>query len=470
VSHARNVNALEEVPDSTWFTNRVVTPARAAIGACDGVAQPALPLLVTERKGEGTTPGLFVQDALGRHWLMKVDVFADRPETSTAADAIGSRIYWTVGYNVPCNYVVWTPRDAIFVSPAAFSHDALGQHVPFLHSDLESILDGGVNDRVRGVRLSASLVLEGEVIGPWPGTGVRDDDPNDAVPHEARRELRGERWLAAWLNHWDAREVNTLDTFVRVSHENAGFVRHYFVDWSDALGGHTALRRQTQSLGWLSMVSVPIGPQPWRSIHIDPEAPNLGYFTASPFDPMEWQPILPLPRFAHADIDDFAWMARRLARVGPEHVASIAATGAFSNPRVTDHLIRILVARRATLLREAFARRSPLADVSIEDAQLCAVDLGVESGVSEPLAVSYAAVLNRGSGPHASSLPVPTPDPHHTARVCTALPAHATQEDYFTVDLIRDDAPHTTTLRIHVYDLGRERGFHVAGLERLAPR
>jgi hypothetical protein len=34
--------------------------------------------------------------------------------------------------------------------------------------------------------------------------------PNDAVPHQDRRELRASRLLAAWIGHHDARSMNTL--------------------------------------------------------------------------------------------------------------------------------------------------------------------------------------------------------------------------------------------------------------------
>ena len=472
--NARNVNALEEVPDSTWFTNRIVSPERAAIGPCQGVAMPVAPFAVLERKGEGTTPGILVRDAAGRHWLLKVDTHAgDRPETSTASDAIGTRIYWTLGYNTPCNYVIETPRAGISLDPQAFERNDIGQHVRFPRVDLESILDLAVHDGRGNIRLSASSLLRGDIIGPWSGMGTRADDPNDAVPHEDRRELRGERWLAAWLNHWDAREVNTLDVFERAGGDGAGVVRHYFVDWGDAIGGRTVQRARAQSLGWLTMVTVPIGEQPWRAARIDPDAPNLGYFGASPFDPMRWQAIFPLPRFDRADDGDFAWMARRIARIGHEHIANIVTQGRFTHPYVSSHLVAILEARRMTLLRTAFARRSPLADFTVEDGRFCAVDLAVRTGVSEESALQFAATVREGTDTHAQALPVDA----QGDRVCVELPA-AHVEDvrdgdparYFVIEVVRDDAPHTTTLRAHLYDLGAQRGYHLAGIERLPGR
>jgi hypothetical protein len=56
-------------------------------------------------------------------------------------------------------------------------------------------------------RALASKLLPGKPVGPFQYFGTRPDDPNDIFPHENRRELRGLRVFAAWLNHDDSRAM-----------------------------------------------------------------------------------------------------------------------------------------------------------------------------------------------------------------------------------------------------------------------
>jgi len=74
---ARNVNTVDEVPDSPWFTNRIgtraITPREMAIGP-DTTAGPAAGVwTVTSSKSDGVTPGFTVRDARGDRWFLKFD-------------------------------------------------------------------------------------------------------------------------------------------------------------------------------------------------------------------------------------------------------------------------------------------------------------------------------------------------------------------------------------------------------------
>ena len=53
------------------------------------------------------------------------------------------------------------------------------------------------------LRALASRYLAGESLGGSPPSGVRDDDPNDHIPHELRRDQRGLYPLTAWVDHID---------------------------------------------------------------------------------------------------------------------------------------------------------------------------------------------------------------------------------------------------------------------------
>ena len=63
---------------------------------------------------------------------------------------------------------------------------------------------------------------------------MRSDDPNDIIPHEHRRELRGYRVFCAWLNHDDSRAINSLDMIE--GPEGRKYIRHYMFDFGSILG------------------------------------------------------------------------------------------------------------------------------------------------------------------------------------------------------------------------------------------
>ena len=109
---AKNVNALGEVPNSSWYTNRMalkqLTPERVVQGACsEKRIDTTATWLVKGGKVDGANPGFTIKDTSdGRKYLLKFDGQED-PERATTADVIGSKIYWAAGYETPCNDVIY---------------------------------------------------------------------------------------------------------------------------------------------------------------------------------------------------------------------------------------------------------------------------------------------------------------------------------------------------------------------------
>src|SRR6185295_11984003 len=110
VQAASNLNTLDEVPNSTWFTNRIgvqaVTPAAAARGPVEGDGPDrSAPWTVVSAKTQGVTPGFNIRDAKGQTYLLKFDPPCC-PGMSSAAGVITGRLLHTAGYNVPEDFVV----------------------------------------------------------------------------------------------------------------------------------------------------------------------------------------------------------------------------------------------------------------------------------------------------------------------------------------------------------------------------
>ena len=101
-SRARNVNTIDEVPDSSWFTNRILARPLSIQEAEKGPLSSAGPapgqLTVIRAKSEGAAPGFTVRDSAGVTWFVAFDPKSN-PEGSSAAAVIAMRIFWALGYH-----------------------------------------------------------------------------------------------------------------------------------------------------------------------------------------------------------------------------------------------------------------------------------------------------------------------------------------------------------------------------------
>jgi hypothetical protein len=482
-----NVNALDEVPDSSWWTNRVgrepMTVEQARQGPCADV--PPLdenrgPWEVFKAKPNGATPGFFISAPDGRKYLFKTDGTL-QPPRPTAADVIGSRVYWLVGYNAPCNRVVFVPRSLFIMKKGAKSEDTWGAKVPMTERDIDTVLAKGMRTTDGRYRGSVSLLVDGEILGPFRYEGTRGDDPNDVVPHEDRRELRASQLVAGLLNHTDAREQNTLDTWVR-SGPAGGYVRHYMLDFSDCLGtvwDPPALGRRLGHSSYFDIVDVTtdlatfgLVKRPWENKRFGPSHVVLGYYDIDHYDPDSWQPGYDNPAMLRRTERDAAWMARIIARIDRAKLEAIIDEARLGDPFLEREVLRLLYGRQRKILDRFLSRLSPLSRpvfrVSAErGAQLCLDDVAVVAGVVLPNARSYGARAWTAGESTARNV---TTD-HAGATVCVTLPAgmkRAGPPRYVIIDITaRRSGASLPPARVHLYGLGGS-DYRIVGLERPA--
>lgn len=452
-----NVNALDEVPDSSWFQNRItrrgMTPDETALGACAGVAlNPEETWTIDAGKANGNNPGFRIRTSSGQKFLLKVDE-KNHPERATGADAIATRIYHAAGYWVGCDRVIYAKKEILKLEPNLRYADNSGISRPFGRKELDAMLEGAARRGDR-YRFLASKWLEGAPLGPFTYEGVRKDDPNDVVPHEDRRELRGQRVLAAWLGHFDAREQNSMTTWMtrRETDDAAapGHIRHWIIDLNDCFGSEWKWDEVSRRLGHayyfdakdvvVDYVTLGIPARPWDRAE---RGDIFGYYDAERFDPEAWKPGYQNPAFLRMSELDAAWMARIIARFTPDRLERLIKTGDFTAPRHADDLLETLLARQQKILRRYFSIASPIADLEIREGELCGLDLARMAHVSP----SFRYSARTGDTPLVVRV-------LEGGRLCVPIPTR----DYAVVEISNGVAERP--LRAHV---SRDR---VLGLER----
>lgn len=481
---AVDVNALDEVPDSSWFQNRIgqhaMTPEQTALGPCSpGSGTPPTPWIVTGAKPNGANPGFIIKDASGQRHLVKFDGVVQGPR-ATSADVIVSKLYHAAGYSVPCNRVVYFDPATVSIKEGAKAEDASGNEVPLTQSHLDAVYVKAQVAPDGKLRASSSLFLTGKPIGPFTYQGTDDADPNDVVAHQDRRELRGMRLLAAWTQHFDAREQNTLSTWIETGPDQ-GYVRHNVIDFGDCFGsvwepptlgrriGHSHYFDLDETLSdWLSFG---IRTRPWDTARFGPSGKVFAYYDVDDFVPEDWKAGYPNPAFSRMSERDGAWMARIIARFSDAHLRELVESAELGSPALDAELLRVLSGRRDRVLERYLTRLSPLTHPALRrgvPADLCLLDVVAESGVRPGHERGYAVTAYPGGAP------VRVEHVRATAghRVCAALPrvagASAASPAYLVVDWVSQSAGFSPEFpaRVHLYDLGAD-GFAIAGLERV---
>lgn len=471
---AVNVTTVDEVPDSSWFTNRTGTgkwSEDAAKGPDSGSGPAAGPWTIVAAKSEGVTPGMTIRDSAGDLYFIKFDP-PSNPEMASGAEIISTKFFHAFGYNVPENYLATVMPSSLAIGSGTRIADQDGRLHPMRPRDVDAVLAKAARNSDGSFRVLASKALPGKPVGHFRYYGTRPDDPNDIYPHEHRRELRGLLVFAAWLNHDDSRSINTLDTLVRDGARSV--VRHNLIDFGSTLGSGST-QAQTARAGneyiWesrptiVTMLTLGFYVRPWVKVNY-PNYPSIGRFEASYFLPQEWKPEYRNPAFTNARPEDGFWAARIIAACPDDTVRRIVQTARYSDPRASEYLVDTLLARKTKVLRAWLNGTNPVVNPALNASGVLTFENAAERAGVAKAAERYTIEWSRfdnATGAHepAGSATVTEPRAQAPASLLTAKPEILAAR----VRAFHTDHP-AWAQPVMMYFRQMEGGWKLVGLER----
>jgi hypothetical protein len=471
---AVNVNTIDEVPDSSWYTNRAGTSrwsaARAATGPDSGTGPAPGPWTIVAAKTEGITPGMTIRDAAGVVYFIKFDP-PSNPEMASGAEIIATKFFHAFGYNVPENYIAHLHPAALTVAAGTEVADEDGKLHPMGQADVDAVLAKAARSSDATYRVLASRALPGKPVGHFRYFGTRPDDANDIHPHEHRRELRGLSVFAAWLNHDDARSINTLDTLVAEGRRTV--VRHHLIDFGSTLGSGSTQAQSARAGNeyiWesrptlITMLTLGLYVRPWVKVDY-PDYASIGRFESTYFRPQAWKPEYRNPAFANARADDRFWAARILAAVPDEAVRRVVETARFSDPRASEYMIETLLSRKSKVLMAWLNDTNPLVNPTLDAAGVLTFENAAERAGVAKAAERYTVEWLRfdnadGTSGPASEVTVTEPRAQAPAQLLSASPFVAVRVRLFHPDRPAWAAP------VMLYFRKMDSSWKLVGLER----
>lgn len=471
---AKNVNTIDEVPDSSWFTNRAgfrpLTPEEVAKGPDTTTGPAPGRWTVTSSKIEGVTPGFFMRDTAGQGWLLKVDPRGYRG-MATGTEVAVTKLFWALGYHVTESHITYLRREQLAIDDGAKFTPPGGKARPMTTADIATLLARIDVEPDGSYRMIAGKLVR--KLGEFRFFGTNPDDPNDLVPHEHRRELRGYGTFAAWVNHVDSHAHNTLDALVR---ENGrSFVRHYLQDFSSTMGSASIGPREYWEgdeyivEGKDALKQVPafgLNFPRWHTRQVY-EAPSVGRLPLenATFNPELWKPRVPIQSFLRARADDKFWAARKLAAMTDDLLRAAARTGEFGDSKSEDVFVKVLAERRDAIVRAYLPAVNPIADPGLDSSGMltfrnAAVDAGVAKAPASYHAVWFAfdntTQNTRRIGETSGA----------TTRLASASALTGAPE-FVKVELSAEGGPASWSVPVHAYFRRQGTSWRLVGFERV---
>jgi hypothetical protein len=421
---SRDVNTIDELPDSSWFTNRIGTEplstADAVRGPLSGDGPAPGTWTVSSPKESGYAPGFTMKDAKGDLWFVSFDGVGF-PEAATGAILVANKIFWALGYWQVENYLVHIQPKDIIVSDTATIRTPAGKRRKMKDSDVGDVLRRANKSPDGSYRAIAARAVTGRTIGGFRYYDTRPDDPNDVIPHEDRRVLRALKVFGAWTNLVDMKAGNTLDSVI--TENGKSVVRHYLQDVGSTFGtGANAPREYDEGWEYLyegdkamkRLITLGLFLQPWQTVRYT-EDPAIGRFEGVEFDPTDWKPRVPTAAFVRARADDNFWAARRVMAFSDDIIRAIASAGQYHDERAAKLLADVLIQRRDKIGQAYLNAVNPVVNFALDGSdtltfQNAAVDAHVASEPASGYVVRWFTFDNATGNATAIGSPTATTD------------------------------------------------------------
>src|SRR5262245_23417976 len=471
---AKDVNTIDEVPDSSWFTNRVgaSTLSIDEISRGPNAGEPPDPSrwIVFRQKIAGVHPGVTAKDAKGETWFLEFDP-EYYPEAATGAVVMATKFFWALGYNQVESFITTFDPKRVEFEPEATIRRPNGKRTRFTQSDLRELLEHVARRPDGTYRVVAGRLLPGTVIGNFRFEGTRPDDPNDLVAHEHRRELRALRVFGAWTNLTDLKSANTIDTLV--TENGRTVVKHWLQDVGSTFGMNNDLHEW--DLGWehfyqgrstlKRLATFGFALSPWQAVRYV-EGPSIGKFEGDRFDPRTWRPQTPTTAYMELREDDAFWAAQRVHALSDEMIRAIIHTAQFSDPAAEKALGDIMIKRRDKIVRTYLPAVNPIVAPRLDDDHLTFDNAAVAADVA-PVPEAYRASWFQFDNATGNTRPLSeTRSTATTMETPAGLPK--TMGSDVEVQIVAESKDHPTWRQpIRVYFRRDTAGWKLVGLERM---
>jgi hypothetical protein len=472
---AKNINTIDEVPDSSWFTNRIgstgVTVDEIVRGANRGAPPDPSRWVVLREKTSGAHPGFTAKDANGETFFLEFDP-PYFPEGATGAVAVATKIFWALGYNQVESYLTTFDPKRIEFDPNATIRRPSGARTRFTQDDINAILERVARNPDGTYRVIAGRLIPGKILGGFQYEGMRPDDPNDVVPHEHRRELRALRVFGAWTNLTDLKAANTLDALV--TQNGRSIVKHYLQDVGSTFG--MCNEYYEWDLSWehfyqadtsrRRLFSFGFALSPWQTVPYV-EYPSVGKFEGDRFDPREWRPQTPTTAYMELRNDDAFWAARRVAAFSDELIRAAVHTGQFSDANAEKYLADVLIKRRDKIASIYLTAVNPIVAPRLDaNGRLTFENAAVAAGVASGPATYRASWSRFDNATGEAQALSETQSQTTTIEAPSGLPT--TPGSFVAVNISIDSEGHQAWRRpIRTYFRRGGDGWTLVGLERL---